>query len=95
MTQKAVSELTHKDTSTLTRVLDQLERKELVTRSPHKKDRRAITLNSTPRGHAVAAEAILKEKHLHEEIMSGITDTEFESVKNTCIRILKNMKRLD
>lgn len=53
------------DKSTASRVVDALERKGYVARTPHPKDRRAVLLEATPNGRAL--ESRIREEILAEE----------------------------
>ncbi|MCB2361328.1 MarR family winged helix-turn-helix transcriptional regulator [Clostridium estertheticum] len=48
--QKNLAEVSSKDQSTLTRIIDILERKNFIERHPNKEDRRSIAIHITADG---------------------------------------------
>jgi MarR family transcriptional regulator, 2-MHQ and catechol-resistance regulon repressor len=65
MTLNDLAAYLYLDKSTASRVVDALERKGYVTRSPHPKDRRAVLLEATPSGREL--EGKIRESILAEE----------------------------
>ena len=65
MTLNDLAAFLYIDKSTASRVVDALERKGYVARTPHPKDRRAVLLEATPKGREL--EGTIRESILAEE----------------------------
>jgi DNA-binding MarR family transcriptional regulator len=61
--------------STLTSVLDRLERRGHLTRSAHTGDRRAVRIELTPAGHAAAGTIRQAITDLERRALAGLSDT--------------------
>jgi DNA-binding MarR family transcriptional regulator len=67
-----LSEMVFFDRSTLGSVLDRLEKKELVKRSPSSSDRRVKVLTLTPKGAQLLRRAAPAVLHVQERLMSPL-----------------------
>ena len=81
---------------TMTATLDALERKSLVERFPHEKDRRRKVIKFTPEGKTMA-EKLVNELHEWEmNALSSLKETElaraFKTVKLFCTELEKGLK---
>ena len=79
------------DGAQLTRLLDQLEKKELITRQTIENNRRALEIHLTTAGKELTSE--LKKVLLHEEevITRGFTPTETKQLRELLIRVQGNI----
>jgi len=90
MTQQMLSTYTGKDKASITRLLDSLEKNNLIIRKGDKKDRRVKIIHLT--------EAANKIKKLTEKIISDtvqmavqdITTSDLVTTRNTLLKILEN-----
>ncbi len=81
---------------TMTATLDALERKSVIGRSPHEKDRRRKVIRFTPEGRALA-ERLVKDLHEWEiKALSSLSKTElaraYKTVKLFCTELEKGLK---
>ena len=81
------------DTSTVTGLIERLERKNLVTREYSMEDRRSICVRLTPEGKSLqtGVEATIQQANL--ETMRGLTDEQINSFKRACALIQDNVRR--
>lgn len=89
--QKHLSEKVDKDQPTLARILDILERKELVERKPNKEDKRAFTLHITCKGLSLKKEVVPFLESFFEIIISGISNEDLETYKYVLMKINSNI----
>ncbi len=81
---------------TMTATLDALERKSVVGRFPHEKDRRRKVIRFTPEGK-IMAEKLVNDLHEWEmKALSSLKETElaraFKTVKLFCTELEKGLK---
>jgi Transcriptional regulators len=74
VTQKVIVDLTNKDKSTLTRILDQLEKKKMLERSIALSDRRLFDLKITAKGDLICEEMLPVENEIYTKMLEGISD---------------------
>ena len=74
---------------TTTRLLDTLEKMELVERQPHPTSRRAHLVYLTKKGRELEAEATSLAKQCNDEILSGLSADEKELVHSLMLRMIK------
>ena len=67
-TQKVIADLTNKGKSTLTRILDQLEQKNLIERHVNDEDRRSIVLVETNKGKTIVQQILPVENEIRTRI---------------------------
>jgi DNA-binding MarR family transcriptional regulator len=81
------------DASAVTRLIDQLEKRELLSRVRCQEDRRVTKLQLTAKGHALAAQLPPVFKHTLGEMLDGFTSTEVDQFKDMLSRILTNAEQ--
>lgn len=81
------------DTGAMTRMLDRLEAKGLLRRSPCPKDRRVIQLELTADGERLCREIPFGLARVSNKLMRGFTPEEFETLKDLLRRMLANVDR--
>jgi DNA-binding MarR family transcriptional regulator len=92
LTQVALGERTVKDKTTVTRILDRLEARGLLTRRRDDRDRRSQRLFPTPRGQAVVCALLPVVQNFAAAAYADITDDD----KGTLRRLLSRIEtRLD
>lgn len=69
--------------TTLTSVLDRLERRGLVTRTNRADDRRSVLVELTPGGTEVAAEVMCAIARLERRLLSAVAGETADSVRRT------------
>lgn len=90
-TAAKLADLNGLDVSTITRMVDRLEKKGLVTRTRSRKDRRQVVLRLTPKGRAVLREAIPVARRIALESWRGVTESEKKSFRSLISKILTNL----
>lgn len=77
-------------TSSVTRRIDLLEARSLLTRVRSVEDRRVVLLALTPEGHAIAARMPAISASVVNELLSGFTPEETGFLKSLLRRVLAN-----
>ena len=83
------------DVSTITRTVDRLERKGLLTRTRSRKDRRQVLLRVTPKGRAVLRQARPVARRLAAEAWRGVTEREKKALRSIVQKVLRNLGHAD
>lgn len=78
ISQKQLSELIVRDQTSIGKVLDKLERKELIVRKDDPTDRRAFLLYLTPQGRELATLLITHVEAIHAMAEKGISEEEID-----------------
>lgn len=89
--QKQLAKNVDKDQATLVRILDILEKKQLVERQLSKEDRRAFLINITNYGKEMTNKLIPFMANMFEQILNGISKQELDIYKEVLIKINKNI----
>ena len=76
------------DGGAVTRMLDRLEKKELITRSPDPNDRRSLLIAVTDKGREVIDRAMPLAVNAQKELVSALTDDEIQQLKVILRKIL-------
>lgn len=87
ITQTQLADLTKKDKTTITRILDSLQRKALVERRTSVDDRRAIQVFATERGKCIAQELADVEQSAMELLFGSRTEEEKEQLKEALLLV--------
>ena len=80
------------DTAAMTRLIDQLEERGLVTRKPHPRDRRSILLEPTPPGRALLPRLRRIFMQAERTFLSGFTSSEAEQLRALLARMIENAR---
>jgi len=91
LTQKELADRIFKDQPTTTRILDKLERKQLIRRSDSPADRRAFRIHLTDRGRVLLEQLMTVSRHVREEACRGITERELAALTATLDTIWSNL----
>jgi DNA-binding MarR family transcriptional regulator len=76
------------DAGSLTRLIDQMVDRGLVTRSRSETDRRVVTLSLTPRGMTLVETLAPKVMHLWNGLLSGFTHEEVDTLIDLLTRLV-------
>jgi MarR family transcriptional regulator, transcriptional regulator for hemolysin len=93
-TQKVIADLTNKGKSTLTRILDQLEQKNLIERRVNDEDRRSIVLVETNKGKTIVQQILPVENEIRTRIRNGISEDEIIHLNNMFKKFLDNIEEI-
>jgi MarR family transcriptional regulator, transcriptional regulator for hemolysin len=91
--QKELAIKAEKDQPTVTRILDILERKELIIKKKNKDDRRSFILFITDKGIAVKEElSPIIEKIWEEKILTGISEEDLKVYRSVLVKMNGNIE---
>jgi DNA-binding MarR family transcriptional regulator len=90
--QASLSERTFKDPPTVTRMLDLLERKQMVVRRPSPTDRRMVEVYLTPEGRAFRQKLVPVVIDLHRDILRGLSAAEVRHLYAILHHIFQNVQ---
>ncbi|GLI83028.1 MarR family winged helix-turn-helix transcriptional regulator [Rossellomorea marisflavi] len=93
ISQKTLAELADKDQPTVTRILDILERKNLISKKKNVDDRRSFLIHITEKGKNVQQELTpFIEDVFENQILKGIPEEKLEVYKEVLQLINQNMR---
>ncbi|HWR41012.1 MAG TPA: MarR family transcriptional regulator [Patescibacteria group bacterium] len=90
LSPQQLSDISHKDRANTLRIIDKLQRKELVTRRPCTKDRRVSHIFLTERGRRIREELEAVIRKMQMEAMAGIDLDRISELKQVLHRMLQN-----
>ncbi|MBM7646553.1 DNA-binding MarR family transcriptional regulator [Scopulibacillus daqui] len=92
ITQKELSQKSGKDQATVTRILDILDRKELIVRQSNASDRRSFLVYLTEEGKALrdTIEPIMQE--IYEKVFNGIPEEKLEIFLEVLNQVNENLE---
>jgi DNA-binding MarR family transcriptional regulator len=90
-----LSETTSIEVSTLTRLVDAMEKKKLVIRRRDAEDARAVTLHVTPAGRRLTERIVPIAERYEDAALVGFTGGEAETLKAALRRLYANMEALE
>jgi len=93
ISQKELADRTGKDPANITRMLDQLESKGLVSRQPNPEDRRSYLMHITASGREAAIDLIPVEQKFMKEMLADITEAEIEAFRAFIGKLNRNIER--
>lgn len=83
------------DAAGMTRLLDRLERKQLIARRVSPDDRRLVVVELGPRGKRVLPRLVPEFRWAEKGLLDGFTKTESEQLNSMLRRLLKNARNLN
>lgn len=89
--QQVLAEKTFRDKPGVTRMLDNLERKELVYRQMDKKDRRSNLIFLTPKGKKIEKEVIETVKEVVKKASEGMSEADGMNLKRLLELVHSNL----
>lgn len=93
MSQQAIADTIEKDKNSVAKLVDGLERKQLVRRVRDEKDRRSNLVTLTQRAEDMKTAAKEKGVSILEGIIEGISDSELKSFLSVLSQMNRNMSR--
>lgn len=90
--QQDICDLTQKDKPSVTRLIDNLEKKNMVKRVSDPADRRNNLIHLTPRGVALKQKTTDVVYAIVNHALEGISDEELTGAKDILVRIMSNLR---
>lgn len=90
--QSALSELTLRDPPTMSRILDTMQKSDLVTRVVDEQDARSRLVKLTKTGKALQAKLVPLAKTLVARLEQDISERDLEITHRTLAKMLQNMR---
>ena len=89
--QQKLADTMQKDKNSITKLVDALEKKELLVRQKDKQDRRSNTIVLTARAQAMKSDAKVAGISMLDKMLIGISEEELKGFLNTLNTMLSNM----
>lgn len=93
VSQKELSELSIKDQTTVTRILDKLERKGLIKRQTSPDDRRSFLIFLTDTGRSLENKLVPIAYEVLDEALQGLSEEEIKQMKLLLNKIFMNIEK--
>ena len=90
-TPSALAEVTFRDRTTITRLIDQMVKKQFVVREHDEKDRRRVLIKASDKGQALKDELIPIAKSMIATATSGISPQDIETTVKTLSLMTNNL----
>ena len=90
-TPSALAEVTFRDRTTITRLIDQMVKKQFVVREHDEKDRRRVLIKASDKGQALKGELIPIAKSMIATATSGISPQDIETTVKTLSQMTNNL----
>lgn len=91
LTQNELSQRTCKNKSNLTRILDGMEKRNLIYRKVSKEDRRSFNIHLTQSGWAMEEELVPIAVYIEERVFAGIAFAQKEQLKDIFKKMSDNI----
>ena len=85
--QNALAEQLHISPSWMVAIVDELEKRELLERKPHARDRRVRNLHLTPAGKKLLAQAQRKAQQLDRQVTEPLSEAELDQLLDLLGRV--------
>ncbi|MFP7492222.1 MarR family transcriptional regulator [Terribacillus saccharophilus] len=92
ITQKELADLTEREQTTVTKIIDKLVKKGLVTRGHDPHDRRAIRLKITADGRDLVETIKPKLKEVENHAYQGFQESDIELLHNLIHKLYQNLQ---
>ena len=92
LTQREFCDVANKTPANMTRMLDRLEIKGLVTRRDNPKDRRASLLNLTPQGQSVVSDVHSVFEAFSSQLLEGISEKDQKTMRKSLEKMIQNVE---
>ncbi|HNP53377.1 MAG TPA: MarR family transcriptional regulator [Ferruginibacter sp.] len=92
MSQQALCDATFRDKTSITRLVDNLEKLKLVKRVPSKEDRRINLICLTPEATALQEQTMELANQTLNEALAGVTHGQIEIAKEVLQQVYENLK---
>jgi len=93
-TPTQLTELLLTDDAGVSRLVDRLEAKGLITRRVHGRDRRSRELRLTPPGRALATRLMRFAARGNEKLLAGLSPQETRELRRLLLRVSDNLRRI-
>lgn len=90
LTQQKLCELTCKNKSNLTRILDTMEKKDMIKRTLNSTDRRSFTISLTTYFYSLKDKIMKIAQDYSDTIFDHITDSDIENLKAIFQKLIEN-----
>jgi DNA-binding MarR family transcriptional regulator len=90
-TPSALADMTFRDRTTITRLIDQMVKKQFVVREHDEKDRRRVLIKASEKGYALKDELIPIAKSMIDTATSGISPQDIETTVKTLSQMTNNL----
>ncbi len=90
ITQQSVGKMLNIDRTTMVWLVDELERKGLVSRGVHPRDRRCHLLCLNPSGHRLFQEAVRRMEQREKELLTPLTAEERDELRRILTKLFGN-----
>lgn len=90
-TPTALADVTFRDRTTITRLIDQMVKKQFVVREHDEKDRRRVLIKASDKGEALKDELVPIAKSMIATATSGISPQDIETTVKTLNRMTNNL----
>lgn len=90
-TPSALAEVTFRDRTTITRLIDQMVKKQFVVREHDEKDRRRVLIKASDIGQALKDELVPIAKSMIATATSGISSQDIETTVKTLSQMTNNL----
>lgn len=91
ITQVELAQKAVKDTASITRILDILERKEFLKREQDSNDRRKYIITATQKGYKYVDDNLDFIKTIRKDALKGITKAELDTLRTILEKMQENM----
>lgn len=92
ISQVELAQVSHKDTASITRILDLLQKKGLIQRIDDDYDRRKYMISLTAEGIGFVARMLPLVNEIRDQITQGLSQEEIQSLKGILEKIRQNLK---
>ncbi|MEP2947357.1 MAG: MarR family transcriptional regulator [Lentilitoribacter sp.] len=90
-TPTALADVTFRDRTTITRLIDQMVKKQFVVREHDEKDRRRVLIKASGKGQALKDELVPIAKSMIATATSGISPQDIETTVKTLNQMTNNL----
>ncbi len=90
-TPTALADVTFRDRTTITRLIDQMVKKQFVVREHDEKDRRRVLIKASEKGQALKDELVPIAKSMIATATSGISPQDIETTVKTLNQMTNNL----
>ena len=95
LTPNQIGEHLHLTSGTVTTVIDSLEKRGLVERSPHPEDRRKVLVSITKDGRALVDRYLPEAVAIQTAMLAGLDDDELGTLNELLVRALRSTVGVD
>ena len=95
ISQVELAQIAHKDTASVTRTLDLLQKKDLIQRIDDEFDRRKYRIALTPQGLTFVTQHLPFVNQIRGQIVQGLSQGEIDSLKKILQKIRLNVSQSD